>query len=322
VLLLKREGDNQRVYKSIPLKLPPGWRPDLNYSARSKDGRVIFDALPADACGIYCGVLLLKREDELAAPNTQVTKLRELIDEYLPQFSPLIDDENMADIAKKPPSFLPSFRFAGPRLHQGNCVVLGDTAHTVKPYFGLGANSALQDVDEFSMCLDSTPCINDAVEKFSKERAGEAEAMVKMSRQLDRPGTLGILAFIIPLLLDSIFHGLAPKIFEQNTLAMFQRLDYNFRSIQRRKRLDRINQILVLGTLAYGLSKTKYIFDALAQTTGQTMSTMIGALVGTVAAIIFVQKAAFFFLPGLAPADVLGKVQSKATNNAEGSEGE
>lgn len=272
--ITRYEDDNQRVYKSIPIKLPAGWRPDLNYSARSKDGRVIFDALPADANGNYCGVLLLKKEDELAAANTEVVKLRDLIVEYLPQFSPLIDDENMAGIAKKPPSFLPSFRFAGPRLHQGDkCVVLGDAAHTIKPYFGLGANSALQDVEVFSQCLDSTSSIKDAVEKFSEERAGEAEAMVQISRQLDRPGTLGLLAFIIPLLLDSAFHSLAPTFFEQNTLAMFQRLDYDFRSIQRRKRLDRFNQVLVLGVFAYGLSKTKYIFDALAQITGHSSST-------------------------------------------------
>lgn len=314
--ITKYEDDNQRVYKSIPLKLPPGWRPDLNYSARSKDGRVIFDALPADANGNYCGVLLLKKEDELAAPDTEVSKLRELINEYLPQFSALIDDKNMAVIAKKPPSFLPSFRFAGPRLHQGDkCVVLGDAAHTVKPYFGLGLNSALQDVEVLSQCLDSASSTKDAVEKFSEERAGEAEAMVKISRQLDRPGTLGLLAFIVPLLLDSVFHGLAPKLFEQNTLAMFQRLDYDFRSIQRRKRLDRLNQMFVLGAFGFALSKTKFIFDAFAETTGQSMSAILAASVGTVAAIIFVQKAAFFFLPGLAPADVIGKLQAKVTNN-------
>ena len=30
----------------------------------------------------------------------------------------------------------------------------GDAVHTVKPYFGLGANSALEDVVQFSACLD------------------------------------------------------------------------------------------------------------------------------------------------------------------------
>jgi 2-polyprenyl-6-methoxyphenol hydroxylase-like FAD-dependent oxidoreductase len=139
--------DNQRVYKTIPFKAPSGWRPDLNYSARSKGGRINFDALPADRNGSYCGVLLVRANDEVAAANTDPKVLRALMDEKLPQFSSLLDDESLAAIAKKPPSFLPSFRYAGPQLHYGDhTLILGDCAHTVKPYFGLGANSALEDV--------------------------------------------------------------------------------------------------------------------------------------------------------------------------------
>ncbi len=44
---------------------------------------------------------------------------------------------------KKPLSYLPSFC---PRLNQGDMtLILGDCAHTVKPYFGLGANSGSED---------------------------------------------------------------------------------------------------------------------------------------------------------------------------------
>jgi hypothetical protein len=43
--------DNQRIYKTVPWKVPTKWRNDLNYSARSKDGRVFFDSLPADVDG-------------------------------------------------------------------------------------------------------------------------------------------------------------------------------------------------------------------------------------------------------------------------------
>lgn len=141
------EDDNQRIYKTIPLQFPDDWRFDLNYSARSKGGRVTFDALPANRKGSYCGALLLKKDDPYAQPDCDPEGFRQLMDEFLPQFSAILDDETIATTAKKPVSFLPSFRFVGPRLNQGQrTVLLGDCAHTVKPYFGLGANSALEDV--------------------------------------------------------------------------------------------------------------------------------------------------------------------------------
>jgi 2-polyprenyl-6-methoxyphenol hydroxylase-like FAD-dependent oxidoreductase len=129
--------DNQRIYKTVPWKVPTKWRNDLNYSARSKDGRVFFDSLPADADGNQCGVLLLKRDDPLAQENSDPKELRVLFDEVFPQFSTQLSDEVIASIARKRPSFLPSFRYAAPRLNQcDRTVILGDAIHTVKPYFG------------------------------------------------------------------------------------------------------------------------------------------------------------------------------------------
>ena len=121
------EDDNQRIYKTIPIKLPAGWRPDLNYSARSAGGRVNIDALPANSNGEYCGVLLLRKDDELAQPDGDAKKLRSELDALLPMFSEILDDDVVAQVAKKPPSFLPAFRFVGPRLHQGDhTIILGD----------------------------------------------------------------------------------------------------------------------------------------------------------------------------------------------------
>ena len=125
--------DNRRVYKSIPMKLPKDWRPDLNYSARSKDGGMNIDALPANRDGSYCGILLLKEDDPMAQANVDPETLRGFLNEKLPQFSSMLDDEVVAQVAKKHPSFLPSFRSVGPRLNQGDHIlILGDCAHTVK----------------------------------------------------------------------------------------------------------------------------------------------------------------------------------------------
>ncbi len=40
----------------------PSWRPDLNFSARSKTSPIVHEALFANRNGSYCGVLLLKKD--------------------------------------------------------------------------------------------------------------------------------------------------------------------------------------------------------------------------------------------------------------------
>ncbi|KAL3766263.1 hypothetical protein ACHAW5_008209 [Stephanodiscus triporus] len=301
--------DNQRVYKTIPMKLPGKWRKDLNYSARSKDGRVVLDSLPADADGNQCAVLLLKRDDELAQGNSDPTKLRAVFDAVLPQFSSLLDDDVIEGVARKPPSFLPSFRYAAPRLNQGDrTVILGDAIHTVKPYFGLGANSALEDVQILKRSIESTTSIKEATHLFSKMRAEDSKALVQISRNLDRPGLLGVFTFIVPLVVDSIFHKLAPRFFSPNTIAMLQKSENTFCGIRRRKRLDRVGQLATLGSFVTVLTiGTRKLITTMARVTGKRNTTVTIALLGGVAVTALATKLAVFLVPGLAPADVLNK---------------
>lgn len=126
--------DNPRVYKSVPISFPQHWPRDLNYSARSTDGRITFEALPSDDQGNYCALLLMKPDDPLAAAECDPNLLRECLELEFPQFSKLLKDNVLADVATKKASSLPGFRYAGPRLHEGGrTVILGDCAHTVKP---------------------------------------------------------------------------------------------------------------------------------------------------------------------------------------------
>jgi 2-polyprenyl-6-methoxyphenol hydroxylase-like FAD-dependent oxidoreductase len=340
--------DNQRVYKTIPMKVPSKWRNDLNYSARSKDGRVFFDSLPADAHGNQCAVLLLKRDDELAQENSDPKELRALFDEALPQFSALLDDEVIEAVARKSPSFLPSFRYAAPRLNQGDrTVILGDAIHTVKPYFGLGANSALEDVQvshheyadhhQFIVCshastilfsvvtpstqilkrsIESTTSIKEATHLFSKDRAEESKALVQISRKLDRPGLLGVFTFILPLVVDSIFHKLAPWLFSPNTIAMLQKSENTFCGLRRRKRLERVGQLATLGSFVAVLTiGARQLIRTMSRVTGKRGTTVTIALLGAAAVIAFAKKLAVFLVPGLAPADVLNKASRRKEND-------
>ena len=220
VRIKRYEDDNCRVFKTVPLDLPPGWRGDVNYSTRSKGGRMNFDALPCGRSNRYCGVLLLREDDPLAQEDSSPTELRQLMQECLPQFEPFVDDVNLNNIAKKPASRLPGFRYVGPKIHKDDKVVLlGDAIHTVKPYFGLGANSAFEDVTALQKCLNEHETGNDALKAFSRARAPEAKALVQISRGFDRPGFRGFVSFILPIILDSIFHAKFPKVFGPNTIA-------------------------------------------------------------------------------------------------------
>lgn len=314
--------DNQRVYKTVPIKVPSEWRNDLNYSARSKDGRVILDSLPADAHGNQCAVLLLKRDDELAKENSDPTELRKLFDDVLPQFSALIDDDTIENVARKRPSFLPSFRYVAPRLNQGDrTVILGDAIHTVKPYFGLGANSALEDVQVLKRSIESTDTTKEATDLFSRQRAAESRALVEISRDLDRPGLMGAFTFVIPLVMDSIFNKLMPAVFSPNTIAMLQKRENSFVGLRRRKRFERVAQLTIIAASFRSVAITaKLLIRMLSRLAGERNTTyrVATGLIAILASAALVKRAAALLVPGLAPADVLNKVSKGGDKNDEG----
>jgi len=288
------EDDNKRVYKTVPVKVPSDWRFDLNYSARSKGSRITFEALPADDRGTYCALLLMREDDDLAQPNSDPKKLRQFFDEEFVQFGPLVDDETMALVAGKPASNLPGFRYVGPRINEGGAtVLLGDAIHTVKPYYGLGANSALEDVSVLADSLEATSTLKDGVHLFSAKRAGEANALVTISRNMDRPGKLGTAAFILPLILDGIFHKLAPFLFAPNMFAMFQKEGTSFRYMQARKRFDRVAQLSILSSIFYGMfAAAKTLVSIIAKKIGQSEVVVGAALVAGAVLLSSVKKAA------------------------------
>eukprot|EP00980_Cylindrotheca_fusiformis_P030035 scaffold24233_cov117-Cylindrotheca_fusiformis.AAC.2 len=295
------EDDNPRIYKSVPICVPADWPRDLNYSARSRGNRITLEALPSDDKGNLCALLLMKPGDELAEPNVDPAQLRTFFDEEFPQFSNLVNDDVIEQVALKPSSKLPSFRYAGPRLNMGGrTLVLGDAAHTVKPYYGLGANSAMEDVCVLSDALDECQAASDqsdsaiprAVKLFSKRRSGDSEALVTISRNMDRPGRMFFFTFLLPIILDGIFHKIAPHIFGPNIFGMFQRKDIGFKQIQRKKRLDRVVQLMCIGTMLAGASwGVKSIIALLARATGKSQGLVVASLIVPFALATSLRKA-------------------------------
>lgn len=99
-------------------------------------------------------------------------------------------------------------------------------------------------------CLEETgDNMAAALPLYSRRRAREAKDLVELSRGFDRTGIAGFFGFILPLIVDSIFHRAAPKVFEANTISVLQRQGITFRYIRLRKALDRVMQGTVLGAV-------------------------------------------------------------------------
>ncbi|KAK3256417.1 hypothetical protein CYMTET_34446, partial [Cymbomonas tetramitiformis] len=110
------DDDNVRVYKTLPLHLPKGWRGDLNYSARTKSG-LNLDALPTKE-GAMIAVVLFRPEDTRVTELASVSEAKALFQEHFPQFAPMLHEEDLAQFVQKPVSKLPTFTFCGPVLHR------------------------------------------------------------------------------------------------------------------------------------------------------------------------------------------------------------
>ena len=105
----------------------------------------------------------------------------------MPPLLPYLRDDELQRFVQRPVSRLPSFQLVeGPIHHSlphGSVVLLGDSIKAVKPYFGQGANSALEDVSVLHACLaDANDDPVAAAAAFTARRAEDARALVRISR--------------------------------------------------------------------------------------------------------------------------------------------
>eukprot|EP00316_Scyphosphaera_apsteinii_P011637 CAMPEP_0119302456 /NCGR_PEP_ID=MMETSP1333-20130426/4042_1 /TAXON_ID=418940 /ORGANISM="Scyphosphaera apsteinii, Strain RCC1455" /LENGTH=428 /DNA_ID=CAMNT_0007304807 /DNA_START=99 /DNA_END=1382 /DNA_ORIENTATION=+ len=188
---------NERLYKTLLLHAGnvPGISADLNWGYYNRTADLGLDALPTKE-GRMVSVMLVRPG---TAVSTRIQTLRdarearEFIRDCLPSLLPYVVEEELEIFARSPIRRLPPFQLVHGDLHallpKGGVVLLGDAVKTVKPYFGQGCNSALEDVSVLARCLarkyDSP---RDAVADFTATRAADVRALVSMSRSFDRPG--------------------------------------------------------------------------------------------------------------------------------------
>jgi 2-polyprenyl-6-methoxyphenol hydroxylase-like FAD-dependent oxidoreductase len=67
--------------------------------------------------------------------------------------------------------------------HEGRVVLLGDSAHTLSPFAGMGACSTIEDVAHLVRLLDSEGDLEAALTSFQPEREGDVTRIEKTGRR-------------------------------------------------------------------------------------------------------------------------------------------
>ena len=268
------EDTNVRLYRTIPLyppfpsspssSLPQNqsfqWKRNMSYSARVQSD-VNLEALPGPpGLGVFLGVVLFRPTDRRVTSLASAEDARAFFQALFPAFLPCLRQQDLARFAAKKDRKFPRFLFVGPVLHHyragagagagAGAVLLGDSAHTVKPFFGLGVNSAFEDVCELGRAIRGAGgALGTALQTYSQVRASEARELVQLSRGFDG----GFLSFVLPIILDSLFHRALPGLFAANAISLMQNDQYSYGQVRARKRRDRVGQVLLL-SLAAALS--------------------------------------------------------------------
>ena len=69
----------------------------------------------------------------------------------------------------------------------------------------------------------------------------------------------GVFTFILPLIIDSLFHRFLPKIFSPNIITLIQNENLKYTTIRRMKRFDRIKQSFIVLFVTIILQKLLFI---------------------------------------------------------------
>lgn len=250
---------NERRYKTIPLHpdAVEGTDADLNWGYTNKSLGLGMDALPTLE-GQMVGVLLFKPESAVAKTVdalSDAAEARAFFADAMPPLLPYLRDDELGRFSERPISRLPSFQLVEGPIHRalprGGVVLLGDAIKAVKPYFGQGANSALEDVAVLRDCLDAASDEpSAAAAAFTDARADDARALVRISRGFDGKGPLGTARFLVPLLLDIQLSKRLPWLFSPPMLRALQDERNSFVGLVRKKRRERLVLAALLAAAA------------------------------------------------------------------------
>ena len=227
---------------------------ELNYLHIWPRGSFMMIALPNQNKTFTCTLFMpytifdnIQNEEDIMA----------FFEREFPDSIPLIGREKIiSDYKKNPVGDLISVK-CSPYHYKDKCVIVGDAAHAMVPFYGQGMNCGFEDCLVLHKIMDKhNGDFGAALEEYSTTRNPDAEAIIDLAmyNYVEMRDHVNSKLFVIRKHFDNVLHWMFPKSWiPLYTMTTFTRIPYH-EVIEKSKRQDRIVRRLMTGSTLLGVS--------------------------------------------------------------------
>ena len=193
--------------------------------------------------------------EELSSKERIVAFFRE----HFPDAMPLIGEDKLVEcLTTRRASALGSVQ-CDPYHYKDRAVLIGDAAHAMLPFYGQGLNCGFEDVRVLFDIIDSCDTLQEALERYTKERHPDLKAILQLAEQNYREMAHSVVSwpYLLRKKLDSWLMRVLPSSMWSSLYVMttFSNLPYS-QVVQTEKRQQRIISNVVLSTALSLLTAT------------------------------------------------------------------
>uniref|UniRef100_V5GM97 Kynurenine 3-monooxygenase n=2 Tax=Kalmanozyma brasiliensis (strain GHG001) TaxID=1365824 RepID=V5GM97_KALBG len=163
--------------------------------------------------------------------------------EHFPDALPLIGEEKLVEsLTSRRASALGSVQ-CDPYHYKDRAVLIGDAAHAMLPFYGQGLNCGFEDVRVMFDIIDDSEVLQDALERYTKERHPDLVAILQLAEQNYREMAHSVVSwpYLLRKKLDGLLMSVLPASVWSSLYAMttFSNLPYStvIKAEQRQQRV-------------------------------------------------------------------------------------